>query len=66
MVKCEGSLYRGKDEKQDIVRMRCNCKIEKGTRLTSMVIMAFQMMHHTHNNEWNQRATKKRNKETKT
>ena len=32
VVKCEDSLHRGKDEKQDIVRMKCNCGIEMGTR----------------------------------
>jgi len=61
LSKCESSLHKGKDEKQDMVRMRCNCGIEKGTRLTSMVVMASQMMHHTHDYERNPRATKNRN-----
>ena len=61
----EGSLHRGKDEKQDVVRMRCNCGIEKGTRLTSMVVMASQMMHHTHNYELNPRTKNKNTKRKK-
>jgi len=32
LSKFEFSLHRGKDEKQDMVRMRCNCGIEMGTR----------------------------------
>jgi len=33
VVKCEGSLHRGKDEKQDMMRMRCNCGIENGHKV---------------------------------
>jgi len=30
LSKCEGSLHKGKDEKQDIVRMKCIWGIENG------------------------------------
>ena len=61
LSKCEGALHRGKDEKQDMVRMRCNRGSEKWRKVTPMVVMASQMMHCTHIYEWNPRATKKRN-----
>jgi len=48
LSKCEGALHKGKNEKQDMVRRRCNCGIENGHKVTLMVVMAFQMMHHTH------------------
>jgi len=40
-----------KMKKQDMVKMRCNCRIENGHKVTSMVVMASQMMHHTHDYE---------------
>ena len=40
-------------------------ELKKGHKVTSMVVMASQMMHHTHDYEWNLRETKMRNKETK-
>jgi len=33
LSKCEGSLHRVKNEKQDVVRMICNCEIENGHKV---------------------------------
>jgi len=33
LSKYEGSLHRGKNEKQDMVRMSCNCGIENGHKV---------------------------------
>jgi len=33
LSKCEGSLHKGKNEKQDMVRMRCICGIENGHKV---------------------------------
>jgi len=38
-------------KKQDMMKMRCSYRIENGHKVTSIVVMASQMMHHTHDYE---------------